>query len=302
LPLGLFAGLLMQYRDAQRARAHISRGIRYYLPEQVAAGLAEGPFDPAALHQRVYATCMVSDIEGFTRVAEAMPPEVLKPLLDSYLEILIGAVQRRHGAVTDIVGDGTTCVWMPAPGANSDACAAALDIGCAVAAFNRAHDRGLPTRIGLHAGWVMVGNVGGGGRFAYSVVGDTVNTASRIEQLNKQLGTYLLASDAVTAGQDEYLVRPLGRFRLVGKTEALRLGELRGRADEPHDAGLLAAFAQALAAFEDARWKDAARGFEHVLADHPGDGPARFYLHWCRRYLARTTLPADPTVIQLEQK
>ena len=306
LPLGLFAGLLMQYRYSQRARAHISRGIRYYLPEQIAAGLAEAPFDPAALNQRVYATCMVSDIEGFTSLAETMPPEVLKPLLDSYLEILIGAVKRRHGSVTDIVGDGTTCVWMPpAPGPNCHvhACAAALDIERAVAAFNRTHGPpGLPTRIGLHAGWVVVGNVGGEGRFAYSVLGDTVNTASRIEQLNKQLGTYLLATDAVTAGLGEYLVRPLGRFRLVGKTEALRLGELRGRADEPHDARLLAAFAQALAAFEGEHWEDAARGFERVLTDHPEDGPARFYLHWCRRYLARPTLPADPTVIHLEQK
>jgi adenylate cyclase len=305
LPLGLFAGLMVQYRDAQRARAHISRGIRYYLPDTIAAGLAETPFDPSARSERVYATCMVSDVEGFTSLAETMTPEALKPFLDSYLEIVIGAVERLGGSVTDIVGDGTTCVWRsatPERGGRARACAAALEIGRAVAAFNRRHGPpGLPTRIGLHAGWVVVGNVGGAGHFAFSVLGDTVNTAARIEQLNKQLGTYLLATDAVTADLEEFSLRPLGRFQLFGKTEVLRLSEVRGIATDPDDARLLASFAGALACFEQERWKDAARGFEIVLDDHPRDGPARFYLDRCRLYLADAALPAEP-VVRLARK
>jgi adenylate cyclase len=306
LPLGLFAGLMVQYRDAQRAKARISRGIRYYLPEEVATGLAEAPVDPATLHQRVHAVCMVTDAEGFTSLAETMSPEAHKPLLDSYLEIVIAAVERSGGAVTDIVGDGTTCVWkspMPERGWRIRACAASLEIEREVVAFNRRHGPpGLPTRIGLHAGWVVLGNVGGAGRFAFSVLGDTVNTASRVEQLNKQLGTYLLATDAVTAGLDEFLMRPLGRFQVVGKKEVLRLSELRGLADEPHDADLLAGFAQALAWFEEGRWEDAARQFEAVLTAHPTDGPAGFYLERCRLYLSGATALAQPAVIRLERK
>jgi adenylate cyclase len=306
LPLGLLAGLLVQYRDAQRARTRMSRGIRYYLPDEIATGLAEAPRDPATLHQRVHATCMVSDAEGFTSLAESMSPEALKPFLDSYLEIVIGAVEQAGGAVTDIVGDGTTCVWRSATPERStrvEACMAALAIGRAVAAFNRRHGPpGLPTRIGLHTGWVVLGNVGGAGHFAFSVLGDTVNTASRIEQLNKQLGTYVLASAAVVAELDEVLVRPLGRFQMIGKKEVLRLAELRGVADAPHDARLLANFAQALAWFEEQRWQDAARQFESVLADHPADGPARFYLDRCRLYLSLPTIPAEPAVIRLERK
>jgi adenylate cyclase len=134
------------------------------------------------------------------------------------------------------------------------------------------------------------------------VLGDTVNTASRIEQLNKQLGTYVLASEAVTAELDEFLVRPLGRFQMIGKKEVLRLSELRGLADEPHDACLLANFAQALACFEEQRWRDATRRLESILADHPTDGPARFYLDRCRLYLSLATVPAEPAVIRLERK
>jgi adenylate cyclase len=306
LPLGLLAGLLVQYRDAQRARTRMSRGIRYYLPDEVATGLAEAPFDPSMLHHRVYATSMVTDAQGFTSLAETMSPEVLKPFLDSYLAIVIGSVERFGGAVTDIVGDGTTCVWrspVPARSCRVQACTAALEIGRAVAAFNARHaPLKLPTRMGLHAGWVVVGNIGGAGHFAFSVLGDTVNATSRIEQLNKQLGTYVLASEAVIAELDEFLVRPLGRFQVIGKKEVLRLSELRGLADEPHDARLLADFAQALAWFEEQRWEEAARRFESVLSDHPDDGPARFYLERCRRYLSLATVPAGSAVIRLERK
>ncbi len=306
LPLGLFVGLMVQYRDAQRARAHLSRGIRYYLPAEVASGLAEAPFDPTTVHQRVHATCMVTDAQGFTSLAETMSPEALKPLLDRYLEIVIAAVERSGGTVTDIVGDGTTCVWQsptPERGWRVRACKAALEIEREVAAFNHRHGPpGLPTRMGLHAGWVVVGNVGGAGRFAFSVLGDTVNTASRVETLNKQLGTYLLASDAVTAGLDEFLLRPLGHFQMIGKKEVLRLAELRGLAGEPDDAGLLRDFAEALAWFEEGHWADAARCFEAVLGDHPADGPTRFYLERARRYLSGAAALAQPAVIRLERK
>ena len=78
----------------------------------------------------------------------------------------------------------------------------------------------MPTRIGLNAGDAIVGNVGGSGRFAYSVVGDCVNTASRLETLNKQVGTRIIAASAVIDGLDEIVTRPLGRFQLFGKGEA----------------------------------------------------------------------------------
>jgi adenylate cyclase len=205
--------------------------------------------------------------------------------------------------VTDIVGDGTTCVWMPAPGANGDACAAALDIERAVAVFNRAHGPGLPTRIGLHAGWVMVGNVGGGGRFAYSVVGDTVNTASRIEQLNKQLGTFILATEEAGLGlEDEVIVRPLGAFRLVGKNEPVRIGELICLADGHRDRDWLRRFAAALAAFRAGDWQPAHDAFQAFLERHPDDGPSRFYLDLAEAYLDGGNSPTDPEVIELQRK
>jgi adenylate cyclase len=249
---------------------------------------------------------MVTDAQGFTTLAERMTPDDLTAFLDDYLGTLFTPARGLGGVVTDVVGDGMTCVFtapQPERDCRARACRAALAIASAVAAFNRRQGpRALPTRIGLNAGWVRVGNVGGGGRFVYSVVGDVVNTASRIEQLNKQLGTLLLATDAVVSDLEEFPIRPLGRFRLLGKQEALALVELLGPADGDARASLLARFAEALAWFQAERWAEAAAAFERVLAAAPDDGPSHFYLEHCRRQLAGAPPPPEPGVIRLERK
>ena len=305
LPLGLFFGLLLQYRDAQRARTNISRGLHYYLPHKVASGFAEAPLDPAALRERLFAACMVTDASRFTTLAEAMTPEELSAFLNQYFSILFGIVERRGGLVTDVVGDGTTCVWTAAKASREcrlQACLAALEIDRAVAAFNRrSRPPGLPTRIGLNAGEVILGNVGGSGRFAYSVVGDCVNTASRLESLNKQLGTRIIAAAELVEDLDEIVSRPLGRFQLCGKGGAVQLLEVVGTAADHRNAGPVPEFAAALAAFEQGRWRDAGTRFATVLASNPGYGPARFYHSRCEQYLTGAPPPVAG-VVRLERK
>lgn len=307
LPLGLFMGLFLQYRAAQRAKANIDRGMHYYLPDKVARGFAEAAIDPTAVKERVYAVCMVTDASRFTTMAEAMAPEDLSSFLDDYFAILFGVVERHGGLVTDVIGDGTTSVWTaaaPERASRLRACLAALEIERAVAGFNRQNPaRELPTRFGLNAGYAVVGNVGGSGRFAYSVIGDCVNTAARLESLNKQLGTRLLANAELTADLDELRRRPLGRFQLKGKHDVVALDEILGHAEiDAVDRGPLDRFAAGLERFEVADWAAAAARFTAVLAERPDDGPSRFYLDLCRRHLAGGPPPETPGVVRLEQK
>jgi adenylate cyclase len=306
LPLGLLVGLLLQYRAAQQARANVSRGLRYYLPERIATGFAEAPVDPSALKEQLFAACMVTDAERFASLAEGMAPDQLSAFLDRYFALLFGIVERHGGVVTDVVGDGTTCIWTAArtePGCCRNACLAALAIAQAVVEFNRASaPLALPTRIGLNAGRVMVGNVGGSGHFAYSVVGDSVNTAARLESLNKQLGTRLLAAADMVDGLEDIVTRPLGRFLVVGRHQPVRLVELICRQGEARDEHLLLASAAALADLESGRLAEAAGRFEAILAVHPGDGPARFHLAYCRRLLSETPVSPEPGLIRLERK
>ncbi len=183
LPLGMFMGLLLQYRDARRARANISRGMQYYLPDKIARGFAEAAVDPSTLKEHVFAVCMVTDASRFTTLAEGMTPEAAERGSRSVLRDPVRCgrapwrARHRRGRRRYHLGlDGASA----RPGARLGACRAALEISRAIDALNqRNHPRTMPTRIGLNAGWAMVGNVGGSGRYVYSVVGDCVNTAAR---------------------------------------------------------------------------------------------------------------------------
>jgi adenylate cyclase len=149
-----------------------------------------------------------------------------------------------------------------------------------------------------------LGNVGGKGHFAWSVVGDIPNTASRIEGLNKHLGTRMLASSTVVGDLDELLTRRVGRFRLVGKADAIDVHELlapRGKATlEQHS--LADRFAEALEICETGRLAEAAEMFVRILEDFPNDGPARFHLERCRKHSTVVMTADDAAIVRLEVK
>jgi adenylate cyclase len=307
LPLGVLAGLLIQHREMVQARRNLSSAVSHYLPARVTTRLAETPFDPALANETIYGACVVTDAQGFTSVSERLKPEELKPLLDAYLECLFEPAKRYDGIVTDVVGDGMTCVWtakQPDRACRLNLVRAALRIRQRTNDFNRAHQPlSLPTRMGLHAGPLVIGNVGGAGHLRYTIVGDVVNTAARLEQLNKQLGTFILATEEAVLGlEDEVIVRPLGAFRLVGKNEPVRIGELIGLADGHRDRDWLRRFAAALAAFRAGDWQPAHDAFQAFLERHPDDGPSRFYVDLAEAYLDGGNSPTDPEVIELQRK
>jgi adenylate cyclase len=308
VPIALFGGLLWQYLSANIERRNVSRAIRYYLPEKAAADLTRRSSDPGSARDLVYGTCVASDAAQFTGLAETMAPRDLANLLDTYFAALFEPIQLHGGTVTDVVGDGIMSVWT-APQPNRDlhghAVMAALDMAAAAQRFNRQHpDRPMPTRIGLHAGWIMVGNVGGKGHFAWSVVGDIPNTTSRIEGLNKHLGTCVLASHAVVGDLNTLLTRRVGRFRLAGKADALDIHEVVTYRSEatPAQIRLAELFEAALDACEANRMAEASDLFHRVLAEFPDDGPTRFHLDRCLGHCAGTRVLDDAAIVRLEAK
>jgi adenylate cyclase len=279
--------------------------MRFYLPEPVAVSLAEAPPRPEEHPELVFSTCLVSDMASFTSLAERLTPQQVNAFLNHYFERLFACVQRNGGIVTDVIGDGMTAVWSgatPARAGRLAACRAALAIQRRGSPEEQARCPDLTTRIGLHSGWVVLGNVGGSGRLVYSVVGDIVNTAARIETLNKQLGTRLLATDVVVQDLDEVVIRPLGRFLVVGKKAALPIVEVLGLVPDAAMAGLLERSAEALAWFHEGNWANAAGCFRTILDTWPEDGPARFYLRLLDDYRRHGPPEQEPTVVQLALK
>lgn len=306
LPFGIFLGLVVQYRQTRQARENLSKAIRYYLPDKIAEGFVDAPVAPLMHDEEAYGICLIADAGGFTRIAETMTSKELKTYLEAYLEILFTAVETHGGRVTDSVGDGITAAWTsstPDPTIAARACSAALAMDLEIRRFNSSNEeRSLPTRIGLSAGWVTIGHVGGSGRFTYTIVGDAVNTASRIEQLNKRLGTRILATRAVVQDNPEFLIRPLGRFRLFGKEQVLEMVELLHGKETRRLSSLRDGFAVALAAFQCQKWQTAMDLFS-MLADEFDDEAARFYLETCRSYRDGTSdYGADSRAILLTAK
>lgn len=307
-PIALFGGVWLRHRHARREREALAHTFGHFVPKPVVERLARTAGPITAVNQTVYGVCLASDADQYTRLAESMEPERLARLFNDYLAALFAPVERHGGIVSDVVGDAMVAIWA---GDDDDrtlrlgACRAALEIADAVAAFGQTGDRPpMSTRIGLHAGRMMLGTVGAGGHFEYRAVGDIVNTTTRLEGLGKRLGVRLLVSAEVLEGVDEFLARPLGVFLLHGKALPISVYELL--AEKPQGSAeqldLVARFSQALDAYRRQAWGEAAGHFSAYLETCPGDGPARMYLERCQRYADTSPVGTWDPAIRIEGK
>lgn len=287
LPVALLAGLSWNHRLLRKQRERIHQALGYYVPTDVVERLANESLRPRASRELVHGTCLVSDIERYTTLSETLHPTALGELMDAYYDVLVQAVDRHGGIVSDIGGDSMIAVW-PAAGSVAETRAAAtrcaLHILEAADDFNRLQVRAkLPTRIGLDSGQLLLGNVGASVRGEFRAVGDIVNTAARLQGLNRLLGTRILVSAAVAGSAEGFVYRPLGRFLLVGKrtpVSVLELQAVAGAAD-PSLLELDAAFSDALAAFTAGDFRRAEAGFAAILDRFPDDRASRFFLEQC---------------------
>ena len=214
--------------EAERAHASLSR----YFSPALAVQLAGGGHGLDLGGQRREVAALFTDIAGFTTLAETLDPSLLGALLNDYLEGMTDTVFAHDGTVTKIVGDAVHVLFgapsdQPDHATRAVACALALD-AWAEAFRERWRERGVEvgaTRIGVHAGPAIVGNFGGGRFFDYTAYGDTINTAARLETVNKQLGTRLCVSAAVAERAEDFRGRPIGDLVLRGRTEPLRAYE-----------------------------------------------------------------------------
>jgi adenylate cyclase len=308
-PLALFLGLLGQYLLERHRGQRISKALSYYVPEGVARDLTNNQSKPDAFNKVVYGTCFATDMSGFSTISEQLPPDKLAVFLNEYFDTLAKSLKRHQVDVTEFRADAIMCAWTadkPNVDVRRKAVLAALGAAEAIGEFKQRNAMlQASLRVGLEAGHFYIGHAGGGGHFVFSIVGDTANTASRIESLNKHTGTQILATQEVVEDLDGLLLRPLGEFQFVGKTEAIPIVEIMAATADATDRQrqLSERFAEALAAFHTAEWAKAAEAFEAVQKEFPDDGPTRFYIARCRSYLSGTTQPPDnPRVIRMDAK
>jgi len=203
-----------------------------YLPRDIAADIMKNP-ERLQLHgekREIYA--LFTDLEGFTKLSHQIEPEMVAFLLNNYLDVLSETVLEYGGTIDKFVGDAVVAFW-GAPISRPDDPDRAVK--CAVAmyeageAFRKRAPEGVPpigvTRVGLHRGEAIVGNFGGEGRIQYTALGDSMNTAARLEGANKYLLTKALISETVVEKSTLKYFRPMGRIAVSGRSTPMEVFE-----------------------------------------------------------------------------
>jgi adenylate cyclase len=314
IALGLSFSLAAAYSYATEGRQKkLIRGMfAQYMSETVINHLLQHPEKLKLGGERRRVTLFFSDLAGFTTLSERLAPETVVALLNEYLSCMTEIILEEEGTVDKFEGDAIMAFW-GAPLDQEDqairACRAALRQVAALADLNREFTRrGLPPltlRIGLHTGEAIVGNLGSSRRFDYTVIGDTVNLASRLEGLSKFYGTAILAGEATVSECGSGVeFRELDLVAVKGREEPVRVFEVLAVKGElaPAQAAVREDFAPGMELYRRGRFEEAAARFAHALEHSPHDGPAQTFLARCRQFQAAPPPPDWDTVFRPDKK
>jgi len=270
-----------RFAVADKDKRYLRQAFGLYLPGPVVDRLVESAAPPALGGETRQLTVLFSDIKGFTGIAEGLGPEAVVAFLNRYLSVMSDTIESHGGFVDKYIGDAVVAVFgapLNDPDHARHAVEAALacqrNLDTARGSLGLTGAQHVETRIGINSGDMLVGNIGSSRRFNYTVMGDAVNLASRLEGANKVYGTSVLVSEetrqlcgAAPAFREIDRIRVLGREQPVTVYQPLDGAELNGAAET---------FAAALAAFRAGRFEDAARGFGEAAA--AGDSAAEPFL------------------------
>ncbi|HUJ26227.1 MAG TPA: adenylate/guanylate cyclase domain-containing protein [Myxococcales bacterium] len=287
-----------RYATEEKDKRQLRKAFQLYLNPEVMEEMLE---DPQALQlggKELDMTVMFSDIRGFTTLSEKLSPQGLVHLLNEYLSPMTDIVFEKRGTLDKYIGDAVMAFY-GAPVQTelhaANGCDAALQMMATLARLREKwhiEDPDIPDidiGIGLNSGTMVVGNMGSQQRFNYTVMGDNVNLASRLEGQNKSYGTHILISEqtlhAARKGLKDdsaYCVREIDLITVKGKSEPVRLFELRSRGPARADElPLLGGFAEALALYREQKFAEARLMFESLLARFPHDGPSAKFIERC---------------------
>lgn len=282
------------YRATNRARAMIRQAFEHYLPRPIIDQLVKNDNLLSLDGELRDITVLFSDVANFTTFSEGRDPAELAAITNAYLEGVSQSILDNHGMVNAFMGDGVLA-FFGAPLAQPDHADRAVDAALAIDRFAAAfcaeqRARGVAfghTRIGLHAGEAFVGNIGSSLRLQYTALGDMLNTGSRLEGLNKAIGSRVCVSQGVVERCERHRFRPVGGFILKGKTAPTQVFAPVDpkRDDLPWVARYEAAFRMLEAG------DDRARGlFAELRRDRPDDPCVNYHLQRMSRGESGTTI------------
>jgi adenylate cyclase len=288
-PSAFMTGLVWKYHQAKLERRNIYQAFGHYLPDEVVDRLAANIKNLHTDGQVLYSICLVTDAESYTTLSEKLDPEGLTQVMNTYYKFIFKPIKDNGGFILQVIGDSILALWTaprPKNELKDSAASAAVGITKAVRRYNAsAGSHQLPTRIGIHAGEILLGNIGAMDHLEYRPVGDIVNTASRLEGLNKYLGTCMLTSKEALGLKKSLATRLVGRFVFKGKSQPVQVYEIlpNNVLSTKIPKAVHQKFKAGLKAFERQRWDEADQYFQAALQIDQNDGPSKFYQKLCRK-------------------
>jgi adenylate cyclase len=300
------------YNTEGKKRRVIRQLFSCYMSEVLVKELESNPQKAKLGGDRRFITIFFSDLANFTTLSERFEPERIVSLLNEYFTEMSQVILDSQGVIDKYQGDGIMAFW-GAPISLEDhaarACRAALECQVRMGKINQSLSReGIPPlsmRIGLHSGDAVVGNMGSAQRFDYTIIGDNVNLASRLEGVNKQFGTEVIISETTLLQAGEGIeARELDLIAVKGKEKPIRIYELlgeKGRMTEEQKKWKLL-YEEALRSYRAKDFAGARRLFAQVLEANPEDRPAAVLLKRCEDLQENAPAADWDGVFRLKQK
>ena len=279
----------------RKQKGFIKGAFSQYLSPTVIDQIVANPSMLELGGERRELTPFFSDIQGFSTISEGLTPEELVQLLNEYLTAMCDIISSYHGTIDKFEGDAIIAFWgapLDLPDHATVACYATIEMqkrSVEMRKTLREQNRPLLyTRMGLNSGPVVVGNMGSAERMDYTMMGDVVNLAARLEGANKFYKTFsMISGSTYELVKDDVDSRQLDIIRVVGKNEPVPVHELLERKNQTSSemSGVVEQYLKALKLYQDRNFADAVKEFEKVLTIDPDDGPSQTYVKRCAMFI-----------------
>jgi len=313
MALALLFGMIYRYLSEEREKNFIYGMFGNYLSDSLVTAILRKPAMLKLGGERKFATAFFSDIKDFTKISERLTPDELITQLNEYLSAMTDIVLKYGGYLDKYEGDAIVAGF-GIPVDQEDhaerACFAALEMQeRLVTQRNKWREEKRPlleARIGLNSGHMIAGNIGGKSRSDYTMIGDSVNLASRLEGVNKMYGTSIIISeDTFELSKNKIIARELDAIRVKGKAKPVRIYELLARRDRgvsQEQSAVMKHFARGLEYYRLQDWRNAILQFRRVLDLKKEDDPAIEFLRRCEVFMQSPRPPNWDGVFEMHGK
>lgn len=312
LMMSFIIAVAYSYAVEGRERLFLSRTFSQYMDTKVADYLLRNPnlIKPGGQMMRV--AIFFADVAGFTSISEKISADRVATMLHRVLNSLTEVIIKGNGVIDKYIGDCIMAFWGAPIDTDKDdinACYSAIRCLEALDEINREfRAEGFPEigiRIGIHSGDAIAGNIGSDRLFHYTVIGDAVNLASRLESVNKFFKTRIIISeDTLKETGGTFFVRELGFIEVKGKTVPVKIFELISEREkiQPDKKQMVALFNEAMGYYMEERWHEAIKIFNKILENYPQDWPSELYKKRCENLMSNPHLTDDWNVIKMTEK